>query len=109
MGSGRFSIQHKGLFSAKLFDTYLDLPYKFHLQHNSANHVRNLTIESHQLVVNVLTPIILLITEGSVVIALAILLFIVEPIGTPVVLTILVAATYFFSESNKKLRKKMGR
>ena len=100
-----FLFSTKAYFSAKLFDTYLDLPYKFHLQHNSANHVRNLTIESHQLVVNVLTPIILLITEGSVVIALAILLFIVEPIGTPVVLTILVAATYFLKATKSYVKK----
>ena len=55
-----------------------------------------------------MTPIILLITEGSVVIALAILLFIVEPIGTPVVLTILVAATYFFQKATKNYVKKWG-
>ncbi|MBU2538884.1 MAG: ABC transporter ATP-binding protein/permease [Proteobacteria bacterium] len=70
--------------SLRLFAGYLRQPYIFHLQRNSAQLIRNIAGEVC-LFTSVTQSVILLITEGLVMLGVTALLFIVEPFGTLIV------------------------
>jgi len=70
--------------SLRLFAGYLRQPYIFHLQRNSAQLIRNIAGEVC-LFTSVTQSVILLITEGLVMLGVTTLLFIVEPFGTLIV------------------------
>jgi ABC-type multidrug transport system fused ATPase/permease subunit len=70
--------------SQRLFAGYLRQPYIFHLQRNSAQLIRNIAGEVC-LFTSVTQSVILLITEGLVMLGVTTLLFIVEPFGTLIV------------------------
>lgn len=82
-----FGIQAR--LSQKLFTTYLCQPYTFHLQRNSAQLLRNAITEVGYITGRVLTPTLLLLTEGLVVFGLCCLLFVVEAAGTAAVVIVL--------------------
>jgi len=67
--------------SERLFATYLQQPYLFHLQRNSAQLIRNATTESNLFASHALMPVMLLATEGMVTAGLVILLLVFEPLG----------------------------
>lgn len=72
--------------SLRLFAGYLHQPYIFHLQRNSAQLIRNIAGEVC-LFTSVTQSVILVITEGLVMLGITTLLFIVEPFGTLIVVT----------------------
>jgi ABC-type multidrug transport system fused ATPase/permease subunit len=71
--------------SEKLFKTYLNQPYKFHLKRNSANLAHNISTEVSIFVNNAVVPLMLIVAEGLVFLSLGILLLIIEPLGALVV------------------------
>lgn len=82
--------------SARLFAGYLSKPFLFHLNRNSAELVRNVTVEVNQFTFNATLPAVALLSEGMVAFALIALLFWMEPIGAGIALCVLgggVAAT----------------
>lgn len=84
--AGSFYLQYRFIYnkqiklSDQLFQGYLGAPYHFHLQKNSALLIRNLTQEINQLFTQVLIPIVMLITELTVLTGLVMLLVILRPI-----------------------------
>ena len=68
--------------SQRLFTNYLRQPYDFHLKRNSSELLQNVIGEVNLLVGNVIIPGIELITESFVLIGLAFLLVIYEPVGS---------------------------
>jgi ATP-binding cassette, subfamily B, bacterial PglK len=106
--NGRFSYAVKADVSNTLMEGYLKAPYEFHLQKNSAQLIRNLTTESFQLVNNVLTPLLTIVTECVVIIAVSIFLTTIEPIGTIVVLVILVVLSFSFQRVLGSYVAKLG-
>ena len=92
----------KAYLSATLFEKYLLSPYEFHLQQNSGHLIRNLTIEVQELVVRVLNPAVLLTTELTVIIAITLLLFIIEPMGAAMLIAVIGFAMYIFQLFTKK-------
>ena len=98
----------KAYLSAALFEKYIRSPYDFHLQQNSGHLIRNLTVEVQELVGRVLNPTVLLATELTVIAALAIMLFIFEPIGAAALFLILGIAMYVFQNTTKKHLKQWG-
>ncbi|TCD48954.1 ABC transporter ATP-binding protein [Chlorobium sp. N1] len=68
--------------SKKLFSIYLQQPYTFHLQHNSAQLIRNVTSEVEVFANNVLKPIMELTIESLTILCIFTLLVLVEPFGT---------------------------
>jgi ABC-type multidrug transport system fused ATPase/permease subunit len=93
--AGLFHFQYKFIFdrhlklSAALMETYLGSPYTFHLQRNSAELLRNVTAEVNALVIGILIPGMVVLTEAIVVIILIGLLFAVEPIASLSALAVL--------------------
>ena len=61
---GRFSYTTKAEITNLLMRRYVDAPFEFHLQKNSAQLIRNLTAESNQLAANVLNPILVISSES---------------------------------------------
>lgn len=82
--------------SQRLFAGYLMQPWTFHLQRNSAQLIRNATVEINQFTVNSLLPVLLLLTETLVVIGISALLLLVEPVGALVVVSTLGLAAWVF-------------
>lgn len=98
----------KAYLSAALFEKYLRSPYDYHLQQNSGHLIRNLTVEVQELVNRVLNPSVLLSTELTVIIALAVMLFIFEPIGAAMLFVVLGIAMYVFQHATRKHLKNWG-
>ena len=84
----RFTQNLGARFSLHLYSTYLQQPYKFHLQHNSALLIRNIYTEV-DLFTGAMTSFLMLLSESFVLIALCTMLFIVEPLSALAVLLIL--------------------
>jgi ABC-type bacteriocin/lantibiotic exporter with double-glycine peptidase domain len=87
-------------FGDQLFSVYVCQPYEYYLKTSSASLIRK-SQNSGVLVSGVIDPILTLLSDGSVAIALATLLLIVEPIGTVVVLLVLISASFFFQKLTK--------
>ncbi|MDC0308937.1 ABC transporter ATP-binding protein/permease [bacterium] len=67
-------------FSNRLMRLYLFQPYSFHLNNNSSVLIRNVMQEVDLLATNVISPILILITECLVILGLLILLLYIEPV-----------------------------
>ncbi len=65
--------------SVRLFAGYLDQPYTFYLQRNSADLINTLFAEINRLIVGVLLPTIEIIAKGAVILAILILLVFIDP------------------------------
>jgi ATP-binding cassette, subfamily B, bacterial PglK len=98
----------KAYFSQRLFEKYIRSSYEFHLQQNSGYLIRNITLEVQELVNRVLIPCILLISEIAIIVAIAILLFLIEPFGALVLFLVVVSAMYLFLRITKNHLEKWG-
>ena len=107
--NGKFSFSVKADLNNSLMKAYLRAPYEFHLQKNSAQLIRNLTTESSQLVINVLNPILTILTEVVVIFAISIFLVVIEPIGSIIVFVFLIFFSFIFQFLFKGYIKKIGR
>lgn len=81
--------------SQRLFDTYLAQPWTFHLQRNSAELIRNMTVEVVAFV-NAFTAIIGAGTDLLLLIGIACLLLFVQPLGAVAVAVVLGVSTFMF-------------
>ncbi len=86
--------------SDKLFSGYLNLPYSFHLQKNSAYLIRN--VNQANVVAMALELSLTLITEIMVAIGIATLLIITEPTGALIVVLTFLISGYYFQRFTKK-------
>jgi ATP-binding cassette, subfamily B, bacterial PglK len=68
-----YSIQAR--LSTRLFEIYMHQTYTFHLERNSAELVRNATVEVTALIGYIVQPIVIILTETLVFIGIVILLF----------------------------------
>jgi ABC-type multidrug transport system fused ATPase/permease subunit len=92
--------------SRELYRVYLTSPYTYHLQHNTAIFVRNLSNEVLMAYVNVLLPMLTLLTEAVVAVAILAVLLWVSPLATLVAaLTLGGASAIFHYLIRRKLHK----
>ncbi len=92
--------------SQRLFTIYLHQPYTFHLQRNSAHLISNITGEVSHFTSGSIIPVLQLITEGLVLLGIASLLLIVEPVSALIVVFVLgVAGLGFHSITRKHLMR----
>jgi ABC-type multidrug transport system fused ATPase/permease subunit len=94
--------------SLRLFSTYLRQPYTFHLQRNSAQLIRNAVTEVGQVTNNAITPTMVLITEGLVLIGIGSLLVFVEPVGAGIIVPVLGAAAWAFQQGTRARISRWG-
>lgn len=99
----RFVFRLHASLSQRLFTHYLRQPYIFHLQHNSAQLIRNIVVEVN-LFTNALQASMVLSTELLVLGGVSVLLILMEPLATLVVLgTLGSAAVLFYLLIRKRL------
>ena len=106
---GRFIFAVKAEVSNILMKSYIRAPYEFHLEQNSSHLLRNVSTESIQLVNHVLVPILSILTEFVVILAVSIFLLVFEPIGTISVLLLLLTFSFFFHRIFGSYMEKIGR
>ncbi len=87
--------------SVRLFSHYLHQDYVFHLKKNSAQLIRNATIEVSSLSASA-QSIVVILSELLVIAGIAILLVMVEPIGTLLVSSVLIAISLGFYAVTRK-------
>ncbi|MDA9337216.1 ABC transporter ATP-binding protein/permease [Planktomarina temperata] len=81
-----YSIQE--IISVRLFKSYLNKKYAFHLQHNSSKLVSNTITESAQFSQGFTSAILLLLNDFLIIILILVVLFLIEPIGAIISLII---------------------
>lgn len=99
-----FTMNIKVRLSKDLMSLYMAQPYSFHLERNSAHLIRNLLSETSMFTGRVITPIIILISELLIVLALVSMMLYIEPVGTIIVgATIGISAGLFYLFSHNKM------
>ena len=93
--------------SNKLYDVYLNKPYSFHLNNNSAKLTRN--IDEIALVVGLVKASILLITEVIVFLGIATFLIVYEPTGSMIVIFFLGFFGFIFFRNVQLNIKELGK
>ena len=89
--------------SNKLFKTYFNQPYFFHLNNNSSDLVKNLTAEISYLV-SFLKSLIAIITESALVLAVILTVIIIDPFGAiSIILFFLILSFSFYHFTKRKI------
>lgn len=87
-----FVHRERARFARDLLRVYLARPYTFHLQRNTAELVRNVTLLSGRLFLKVIMPIVNTATDALTVAAVLVVLLLIDP-GTTVAVVLLIGAT----------------
>ena len=91
--------------SSDLFTRYVNRPYQFHLDNNSSMLMRNVGMAS-QFVTFSVDSILVLATDGAVLIATVVMLAVIEPLGTSaVVVSTLSVAAFFYLSTRSRVSK----
>ncbi len=77
----RFVMRGQAVVASRLLDSYLSQPYAYHLNQNTAGLLRNLTQSVGQLFSGTALPILMIITELCVVVAVLAVLVATEPVA----------------------------
>jgi len=99
----KFTYHIKSVISQKLFNSYINQSYSFHLKNNSSDLIRNITTEITHFTDGILKQILFLGVETAVVIGISILLFIIDPLTMSVIIFTLgsgSASYYFYAKNN---------
>ena len=100
-----FIYKVKADISERLFKKYMYASYGYYLSQNTSTLIRNLTTETAQFSGFIVSPLITILSELSVAVALAGMLFYLEPTGFTVLVCILGFCLYFLNFYTKtKLR-----
>jgi len=87
--------------SERLLRIYLGRSYVFHLEHNSAQLIRNIVMEVSQYGINAVSPLLSVLAELLVLVGLAALLLAIEPVGAAIVIAVLGGAGALFYHAIK--------
>ena len=104
----RFQAQVEIRLSNQLFEIYLHQPYSFYLVRNSSELLRNL-MDARAVTDYAITPVLLVLTELSILIGLATLLLVVQPLGSLAVVSTMGLAGYLFHRFSRTTAEKWGR
>jgi ABC-type multidrug transport system fused ATPase/permease subunit len=92
-------------FQTELFDRYTHQSYDFHLANNSSLLSRNILNSTH-FINNILDPILMLLTDGFVTVAICVALIMIEPISMFVTICLVgTVATIFHSFSKRRIEQ----
>lgn len=105
----KFVFEVQASLSKRLFNGYLRQPYTFHLQRNSSELIRNTTTEVLQFTTKTLMPMMVVATEGLVLLGISSLLLFVEPVGAVVVIATMGLSGFLFYQLFKTRLVKWGK
>lgn len=95
--------------SFRLLKGYLSEPYSFHLRRNSAQLIRNTVNEVSQYSYNVISPMMVVLTEGITTLGLLVLLLMIEPTGTCAVAALLGGVGIIYHVTTRKFSTALGK
>lgn len=93
----------------KLFSSYMHMPYQFHLQNNSSLLIRNVTEETKMLMKLVLIPMLSIVIESIMTLAVLIFLFVIEPTVTLISAISIGLTGFILVKFLKKYEQKYGK
>jgi ABC-type multidrug transport system fused ATPase/permease subunit len=91
-----------------LFTVYISRPYGFHLRTNSSLLIRNVQENSASLLAYVISPILTILTDLSVALAMLGLLLYIEPGGTAATVVVFLLGTWLFLRLTRSLTDRWG-
>ncbi len=94
-------------FSQDLFKGYIQMPYLFHVNNNSAKLIRNVTVETGAFLA-LLQSVLVLISEVAIILSVLILLFFVEFTSTLLMILFFLFSSFIFNSVTKKMMEKLG-
>lgn len=104
----RFLYNRRYQISHRLMSSYMQAPYTFHLERNTAELLRNITQEVNLLIGNVLTMLLDVSKQAIITIAILLFLFIAEPLISLLVIAFSGIASGSFIYFTKKKVKAYG-
>ena len=104
----RFISNLSAFLSNKLFTNYLNQGYKFHVDRNSSDLIKNFQVEITYFS-NFLVSTISLLTEATLAFSVIITLFFIEPFGTLVVMLFFGLSSLLFYQFTKKRTTQWGK
>jgi ATP-binding cassette, subfamily B, bacterial PglK len=105
----RFVYKRYKSISNRLFSLYMEAPYTFHLNHNSANLIRNVSTEAYFLAEKVMVPILNIATEGIMTFGIIILLIYVQPTIALTALILLGVINVLFLKTTRNRMSRYGK
>ncbi|WP_347473753.1 ABC transporter ATP-binding protein [Acinetobacter thermotolerans] len=102
----RFASLQRHYFATRLLQIYLQQNYEFFIQRNSSTLVKNILSEIDQLILNMILPVLTLISYGVVLIAMISILLLYDPLMA--IITALVIGLFYVSIYTL-VRKKLTR
>ena len=97
----RFQARVEVRLSNGLFDRYLHQPYSYHLTQNSSQLIRNL-MDARAITDYAIAPVLLVFTETLILLGLATVLLVIQPVGSIAVVSTMGLAGYFFHRVTRK-------
>jgi len=101
----RFIYNQQAIISRNLLSSYLYSPYTFHLQRNTAELIRNITMSLGAVFGGAIIPFMTILSELPVIVSISVLLFVVEPSITALTCVIIGGLSALFY---RYVRKKTG-
>ena len=92
----------------KLFSSYMNQPYDYHLKINSSDLIKNLQLEAGYFF-TFITSLINVFIEGGLILSVLITLIIIEPLGTLILFVFLFTLTIIFYKLTKERLDLWGR
>jgi ATP-binding cassette subfamily C protein len=104
----KFVFDNAGRVGAKLLENYLYSPYTFHLQRNSAVLLRNINNELGMFANYVLLPLLTLLANAMMVLAVIVFLFLFDPLSSFIITASMGASVYCFNIFIQRRLKNYG-
>lgn len=100
----KFSYWQKNQLEARLMQTYLRIPYVFHLNKNSAVLIKNIVVEAHQFTTNSLIPVLTILSNIVVMAMLLVLLAYSEIALLLIALAIILPTILVFARLSRRVK-----
>ncbi len=97
----RFQARVEVRLSNGLFEKYLHQPYSYHLTQNSSGLIRNL-MDARAITDYAIAPVLLVFTETLILLGLATVLLVIQPVGSIAVVSTMGLSGYFFHRVTRK-------
>ena len=105
----QFIFRKQSKVSQRLFSRYLQQPYPFHLQRNTADLLRNINVEIPNLFNEVMRDVMILLTESLIALCISLLLLFAEPFSSLIAVSLLGLAMVVFYQGFRRRIELWGR
>lgn len=100
-----FSFNQKKILMSRLLNSYLEVPYTFHLNRNTASLINNIIIETQQLTYGYILPLLNVVANSVIILALLLLLAKTNLLLLLMILGVLLPILILFQRLGGKFKK----